>query len=137
MRISKNLCLFFCLMILCQMRSYLCVHLKKSDLSFSDFLPSSSLLYPLDFQKNWQASEPIPLTITYDVPAFGSRDLFLAMSQNSDLENQTKEREELRNRIIDDQKAQMEYLRKKLIHLKIEANELKKQNSLRSPKGMM
>lgn len=41
---------------------------RKDEMNIMDFFPSNSLLYPLDFQKNWQASEPIPLNIHYSVP---------------------------------------------------------------------
>lgn len=36
--------------------------------------PSNLLLYPLDFQKSWQASEQAKINIEFQVPVFGPRD---------------------------------------------------------------
>ncbi|SJK86053.1 conserved Plasmodium protein, unknown function [Babesia microti strain RI] len=37
-------------------------------------LPSSSVLYPFDFQNTWQASKPVPIVINYSVSKFGPND---------------------------------------------------------------
>ncbi|KEG03159.1 hypothetical protein YYE_02093 [Plasmodium vinckei vinckei] len=64
---------------------------EKEETNFMNYLPSNSLLYPLDFQQNWQASEPIPVTIHYDVPSYGHKDLLMALESYNDLENYQKE----------------------------------------------
>ncbi|CDR95007.1 hypothetical protein, conserved [Babesia bigemina] len=43
--------------------------------SNASFTPSSLPLYPLDFQDNWQAAQPIPVDVNFSVPHFGPRDL--------------------------------------------------------------
>lgn len=106
--------------------------LQKKSLSATDFLPSSSILYPLDFQKNWQASEPIPLNIHYTVPAYGQKDLFMALDIHSDLEHAANEKEEVRRRVVNELKRKEQMLWEKLQALKAKERNLKEQKSFRS-----
>ncbi|EWC85977.1 hypothetical protein PFNF54_05186 [Plasmodium falciparum NF54] len=69
MKVNKSLLFIFHILILFyQIYMVLSSSVRKDEMNIMDFFPSNSLLYPLDFQKNWQASEPIPLNIHYSVP---------------------------------------------------------------------
>ncbi|SBS87536.1 conserved Plasmodium protein, unknown function [Plasmodium ovale curtisi] len=92
MKTVGKIFLFYFLALLQQLYSVSSSRIKKNEMSMVDFLPSNSLLYPLDFQQNWQASEPIPLNIHFDVPSYGHKDLLAALEYHNDLENYKKEK---------------------------------------------
>ncbi|ANQ10474.1 Uncharacterized protein PCOAH_00049650 [Plasmodium coatneyi] len=110
---------------------------RKEEMNPLNFLPSSSLLYPLDFQQNWQASEPIPLEIHYDVPAYGYKDLLMTLEYQNDLEHYDKERGEVKRRIIEEQKRLEENLWRKIHLLKMKEKNLQNRNFLRARKDQI
>ncbi|CAA9990439.1 conserved Plasmodium protein, unknown function [Plasmodium knowlesi strain H] len=110
---------------------------RKEEMNPLNFMPSSSLLYPLDFQQNWQASEPIPLEIHYDVPAYGYKDLLMALEYQNDLEHYDKERGEVKRRIIEEQKRLEENLWRKIQLLKMKEKNLQNRNFLRARKDQI
>ncbi|CRH03970.1 conserved Plasmodium protein, unknown function [Plasmodium relictum] len=126
MKILKNIFNFFIMLL--QIYCVSSNKRKKEEMNILNFLPSNSLLYPLDFQKNWQASEPIPISIHYN-------DLFEALEYHNDLENHIKEREEIKRRIINEQKRLEVNIWDKLQFLKIKNTMLQKKNSLRTNKN--
>ncbi|CRG95686.1 conserved Plasmodium protein, unknown function [Plasmodium gallinaceum] len=135
MKILKNMFFFNFLVVLLQIYYVLSDRKKKEEMNILNFLPSNSLLYPLDFQKNWQASEPIPVSVHYTVPAYGYKDLIEALEYHNDLENHLKEREEIERRIISEQKRLEDNLWNKVQFLKTKDMMLKKKNSLRTYKS--
>ncbi|ETW53805.1 hypothetical protein PFUGPA_03677 [Plasmodium falciparum Palo Alto/Uganda] len=104
---------------------------RKDEMNIMDFFPSNSLLYPLDFQKNWQASEPIPLNIHYSVPAYGDKDMLNSLEYHNDLEIYNNEKEEIKRRIISEQKRMEDNLWNKIQLLKIKKKRIENQNYLR------
>ncbi|KJP89832.1 hypothetical protein AK88_00543 [Plasmodium fragile] len=110
---------------------------RKEEMNPLNFLPSSSLLYPLDFQQNWQASEPIPLEIHYDVPAYGYKDLLMTLEYHNDLEHYDKERREVKRRIIEEQNRLEENLWRKVHLLKMKEKNLQNGNFLRARKDQI
>ncbi|GAW83049.1 hypothetical protein, conserved [Plasmodium gonderi] len=134
MNIVKKLLLFHLLIIFQQIFFSSLSNAKKEKMNPMDFFPSSSLLYPLDFQKNWQASEPIPVDIHYDVPAYGYKDLLMALEYHNDLENYDKERGEIKRRIINEQNRMEENLWRKIQIVKMKEKNRQNQKILRARK---
>ncbi|SBT78899.1 conserved Plasmodium protein, unknown function [Plasmodium ovale] len=126
--------LFYFLALLQQLYSVSSSRIKKNEMSMMDFLPSNSLLYPLDFQQNWQASEPIPLNIHFDVPSYGHKDLLAALEYHNDLENYKKESDEIKRRIIDEQNRLDEIVWNKIQRVKLKEEKLQDQKFLRTYK---
>ncbi|EUR64045.1 hypothetical protein PFBG_05201 [Plasmodium falciparum 7G8] len=125
---------------------------RKDEMNIMDFFPSNSLLYPLDFQKNWQASEPIPLNIHYSIEkkmfrflfnfffllfhvkyirAYGDKDMLNSLEYHNDLEIYNNEKEEIKRRIISEQKRMEDNLWNKIQLLKIKQKRIENQNYLR------
>ncbi|SCP02770.1 conserved Plasmodium protein, unknown function [Plasmodium malariae] len=136
MNIVKKIYIFHFLIIILKQLCFISSNkIKKEEMGIMDLLPSNSLLYPLDFQQNWQASEPIPLNIHYDVPSYGHKDLLTALEYHNDLENYEKEREEIKRKIIAEQNRLEEFLWNKIEFLKIKERNLQNQNFLRTHKN--
>ncbi|SPJ12564.1 conserved Plasmodium protein, unknown function [Plasmodium sp. DRC-Itaito] len=132
MKIYKSLFFIFHILILFyQIYMVLSSNAKKDEMNIMDFFPSNSLLYPLDFQKNWQASEPIPLNIHYSVPAYGDKDMLNSLEYHNDLEIYNNEKEEIKRRIISEQKRMEDKLWNKIQLLKIKQKRIENQNYLR------
>ncbi|VWU51688.1 conserved protein, unknown function [Hepatocystis sp. ex Piliocolobus tephrosceles] len=105
---------------------------KKNDMNLMNFLPSNSIVYPLDFQENWQASEPIKLNIHYDIPSYGYKDLLMTLEYHNDLETFENELEEIKRRTIYEQNRLEENLWNKILKIKSKTKQFQHQKFLRS-----
>ncbi|VEV56966.1 conserved Plasmodium protein, unknown function [Plasmodium vinckei vinckei] len=134
MKIVYNCFLVFFLVAMQKLYGALSNRVEKEETNFMNYLPSNSLLYPLDFQQNWQASEPIPVTIHYDVPSYGHKDLLMALESYNDLENYQKESEENKRRIIEEQNRLEDVLWNKIQLIKMKDKMFQQSKHLRTYK---
>ncbi|CDU85114.1 hypothetical protein YYC_03016 [Plasmodium yoelii 17X] len=134
MKIVYNCFLVFLVVVMQKLYGVSSNRLEKEEGNFMNFLPSNSLLYPLDFQQNWQASEPIPVTIHYNIPSYGHKDLLMALESYTDLENYQKESEENKRRIIEEQNRLEDILWNKIQLIKVKDKKLQRSKHLRTYK---